>query len=83
MRKKLILVLALCLGLGSLTGCAEEGKQDKLSVVAVIFPEYDWVRQIIGADSGIQLTLLVDDGVDPTASSPRWRTWWRWRSATC
>ena len=35
MRKKLILVLALCLGLCSLTGCAGEGKQDKLSVVAV------------------------------------------------
>lgn len=70
MRKKLILVLALCLGLGSLTGCAGEGKRDKLSVVAVIFPEYDWVRQIIGADSGIQLTLLVDDGVDPHSFQP-------------
>lgn len=70
MRKKLILVLALCLGLCFLTGCAGEGKQDKLSVVAVIFPEYDWVRQIIGADSGIQLTLLVDDGVDPHSFQP-------------
>ncbi len=70
MRKKLILVLVFCLGLGSLTGCAREGKQDALSVVAVIFPEYDWVRQIIGTDSGIQLTLLVDDGVDPHSFQP-------------
>lgn len=68
MRKKWI--LALCLALCFLTGCAGEKSQDSLSVVAVIFPEYDWVRQIIGEDSGIQLTLLVDDGVDPHSFQP-------------
>lgn len=70
MKKKWILVLAFCLALCSLTGCAGKSTQDTLSVVAVIFPEYDWVRQIIGADSGIELHLLVDDGVDPHSFQP-------------
>lgn len=70
MKKKWILVLAFCLALCSLAGCAGEREEDTLSVVAVIFPEYDWVRQIIGADSGIELHLLVDDGVDPHSFQP-------------
>ena len=68
MRKKWI--CALCLVLCLLTGCAGEKAQDSLSVVAVIFPEYDWVRQLIGETSGIELTLLVDDGVDPHSFQP-------------
>lgn len=70
MKRKLLILLALCLALSSLTGCAGNGEPERLSVVAVIFPEYDWVRQIIGADSGIELTLLVDDGVDPHSFQP-------------
>lgn len=68
MKKKWI--LALCLVLLCLTGCQQEQKKDALSVVAVIFPEYDWARQIIGPDSDIQLHLLVDDGVDPHSFQP-------------
>lgn len=68
MKKKWI--LALCLVLLCLTGCHQEQKKDALSVVAVIFPEYDWARQIIGPDSDIQLHLLVDDGVDPHSFQP-------------
>lgn len=70
MKRKLLILLALCLAFSSLTGCAGNGEPERLSVVAVIFPEYDWVRQIIGADSGIELTLLVDDGVDPHSFQP-------------
>lgn len=70
MKRKLILLLALCLVLTSLTGCTGGQKKDRLSVVAVMFPEYDWVRQIIGPDSGIELHLLVDDGVDPHSFQP-------------
>ena len=68
MKKKWI--LALCLVLLCLTGCHQEQTKDALSVVAVIFPEYDWARQIIGPDSDIQLHLLVDDGVDPHSFQP-------------
>lgn len=37
----------------------------KLSVVATIFPEYDWVRQIAGEQAdNMDITLLLDNGVD-------------------
>lgn len=37
----------------------------KFSIVSTIFPQYDWIRQIIGEDAGnIELTLLLDNGVD-------------------
>lgn len=46
------------------------GSQKKLSVVATIFPEYDWSRQIIGDTSNIDLTLLMQNGVDLHSFQP-------------
>ncbi|MBE5918960.1 MAG: zinc ABC transporter substrate-binding protein [Pseudobutyrivibrio ruminis] len=37
---------------------------DSISVVTTIFPEYDWVKQIVGDNSNVELTLLLDNGVD-------------------
>ena len=70
MKRTIILLLILCLTMSGMTGCAQEQKTDGIRVVAVIFPEYDWARQIIGNESGIQLHLLVDDGVDPHSFQP-------------
>ncbi len=37
----------------------------KLSIVASIFPVYDWVREILGEQAeNVNLTLLLDNGVD-------------------
>lgn len=43
----------------------------KLSIIATTFPQYDWIRQILGdkADT-IELTLLLDDGVDLHSYQP-------------
>ena len=50
-----------------LPGCSQPEKPDgkTLSVVCTIFPQYDWVRQILGdkADN-FDLTLLLDSGID-------------------
>lgn len=70
MKRTIILILILCLAMPGMTGCAREQKTEGISVVAVIFPEYDWARQIIGTDSDIRLQLLVDDGVDPHSFQP-------------
>lgn len=80
MRKfKIISVLiVLMLMIGTLIGCSskdsigvESDSQDsnkdnkKMSVVSTIFPQYDWVRQILGENSdNYELTLLLDNGVD-------------------
>lgn len=70
MRKRLTALLLCCLLAASLAGCAASQNSGRITVVASIFPEYDWARQIIGPDSDIELRLLVDDGVDPHSFQP-------------
>lgn len=57
-----LLLLAACV----FTGCdsSRNGNAD-FSVVVTIFPEYDWVRQILGDEATrFDLTLLLDSGSD-------------------
>lgn len=43
----------------------------KLSIVTTIFPEYDWVRQILGENqTNVDLTMLLDKGVDLHSYQP-------------
>lgn len=45
--------------------------QKKLQVVATIFPEYDWVREILGEQAdNVDLTLLLANGVDMHSFQP-------------
>nr|WP_308519474.1 metal ABC transporter substrate-binding protein [uncultured Stomatobaculum sp.] len=51
------------------SSAAASGK--KLKIVATIFPEYDWVRQILGDEAkNAELTLLLDNGVDLHSYQP-------------
>ncbi len=45
---------------------------EPFSVVCTIFPEYDWVKEILGdhADN-VELTYLLDNGVDLHSYQPR------------
>lgn len=70
MKQKIYALLALVLFALPLTGCGGQPEKDGISVVAAIFPEYDWARQIIGDCAGVQLHFLVDDGVDPHSFQP-------------
>ena len=63
------------MALGSLTACNAAGaKSNKLQIVTTIFPEYDWVMNVLGDKaSNADVTMLLDNGVDlhsfqPTAS---------------
>ena len=48
-----------------------EASGKKLKIVATIFPEYDWVRQILGDEAkNAELTLLLDNGVDLHSYQP-------------
>ena len=67
MKKSGLVVLALVFVIAAafLTGCGKEAKKEtkdsgKLKVVATIFPEYDFLRQI-GGDK-IDLSMLVPPG---------------------
>ena len=75
MKRILSLILACTASLGVLTGCGStpltEKDSGKLKVVTTIFPEYDWVRQILGdkADDA-DITMLLDNGVDLHSYQP-------------
>ena len=71
--RRLILILAVAvLALGCLTACAGNGADDgKLRIVTTIFPEYDWVMNILGDNpAGAEVTMLLDSGVDLHSFQP-------------
>ena len=72
--KKLVsYVLLAALALTTLVGCSAKaaGKNEKLQIVTTIFPEYDWVRNIVGEDADwAEITLLLDNGVDLHSYQP-------------
>ena len=45
-------------------------EEKKISVVTTIFPIYDWTREVIGSNDHVQLTLLLDSGVDLHSYQP-------------
>ena len=49
----------------------KKSKSSKVSIVTTIFPEYDWVRQLLGDKSeNTELTLLLGNGVDLHSYQP-------------
>ena len=67
----LITVLIMILTCFCACGDTNETKTDKLSIVATTFPQYDWVKQILGEKAqDVELTLLLDDGVDLHSYQP-------------
>ena len=74
MKKITALLLALFMLVGALAGCGKQNdtnQTDKVSIVTTIFPEYDWVREILGdkADNA-EITMLLDNGVDLHSYQP-------------
>ncbi len=72
MKNRIIgLLLILCLSIGGLSGCGNKtndlAQQDSemLHIVCTTFPQYDWIREILGDEiANAEVTLLLDKGVD-------------------
>ena len=67
MKKITALINCAVLTIGILASCtaAPVNTGDKLSIVTTIFPEYDWVKNILGSMSDkADVTMLLDTGVD-------------------
>lgn len=64
----IVLIVALASGCGS----KESSESDnKIKIMTTIFPEYDWVKNILGSQTdNVDLVLLVDDGVDLHSYEP-------------
>ncbi len=78
MKKMLTKIAAIICAVLTLTACAGQGTasshtsgSDKLSIVTTIFPEYDWVMQILGDKApDAEVTMLLDNGVDLHSYQP-------------
>lgn len=76
MKRMISLLLVLTLTAGVLAGCGRQNAptasdDTKLSIVTTIFPEYDWVREIVGEKADhAEITMLLDSGVDLHSYQP-------------
>lgn len=69
MKKTVSVILAAVLMLLMLCSCGGvTGGEDRLSIVCTAFPQYDFVKNILGSEEG--LTLLLDDGGDLHSYEP-------------
>lgn len=81
--KKILGVIAAVLSVAIIFAACSNGRNNnenttknnenntKLSIVTTIFPEYDWVRQILGENQdNVDLTMLLDKGVDLHSYQP-------------
>ena len=72
--KIIALLAATTLGVSAFTGCGAStdnnssvdntNSDNTISIVTTIFPEYDWVREIVGDNDNVEITMLLDNGVD-------------------
>ena len=70
-KRLLCFILMLALALSALSGCSKgEEEDEKLKIVCTIFPQYDWMRNIIGEIDGVELTLLISNGNDMHSYEP-------------
>ena len=74
MKKAISLCAAALLLLSVLSGCGGNTEvpatDDKPTVICTVFPQYDWTRKIVGYSNGVDVKLLVSNGVDMHSFQP-------------
>ena len=74
MKKAISVLFLIMLTAGCLSGCSLEAEMpddERLEIVTTIFPEYDWMMNILGENpAGAEVTLLLDKGVDLHSYQP-------------
>ena len=67
----IILVIGIILAMLALAGCNGQAKiNENKVIVCTVFPQYDWVRNIIGDIEGYEVKLLIKDGTDIHSYQP-------------
>ena len=60
-----IMMVCCLLACGSVDDTSAASSGDKLQIVTTIFPEYDWVINVLGDNpANAEVTMLLDNGVD-------------------
>ena len=74
MKKFISTTIAAIMLMGCFAGCSNAGikANAKKKIVTTIFPEYDWVMNILGDKaSDMDVTMLLDNGVDLHSFQPK------------
>ena len=69
MKRFLSLILALGM-LFSLAACSGAARRARVQIVTTSFPIYDWTRCVAKDVDGVEITWLMDSGVDPHSFQP-------------
>lgn len=78
MKKIIYLLLTIVLISVFMSGCSSNDKlteysanSNSLNIVTTIFPEYDWVKNVVGSNTNNDnITMLLDNGVDLHSYQP-------------
>lgn len=73
MKKITAFVLCILMVCGVFAGCGASNTNTgtgKIKIVTTIFPIYDWVKEIVGDNENVELTMLLDKGVDLHSFQP-------------
>jgi len=76
MKKTLSVLIAAIMMTGCLSACnaaknADTAGKGNIQIVTTIFPEYDWVINVLGDNpAGAEVTMLLDNGVDLHSYQP-------------
>lgn len=70
MKKAITGVLALVMLFAFMSAGASVAEAKKISVVTTIFPVYDWAREVAGDKDNVEITMLLDSGVDLHSYQP-------------
>ena len=73
MKKVFVLLLAALLAVVCFSACggAKTADNGRLSIVTTIFPEYDWLMNVLGENpADAEVTMLLDTGVDLHSFQP-------------
>lgn len=77
-RRYLTILLVGAMLLSTLSGCkgdasntdSASSNSDSISIVTTIFPEYDWAKQVVGDTDNVNISMLLDNGVDLHSYQP-------------
>ena len=73
MKKIISVILSLFIICGLFASCGTQQTESAggLEIIATVFPEYDWVKNILGEKAeNADLTLLLDNGIDLHSYQP-------------
>ena len=70
MKKTVSRMLVLVMLFVSAFAGVSRAEERKISVVTTIFPVYDWVREVVGDRENVEITMLLDNGVDLHSYQP-------------